>query len=132
MNNNRVMPSPSANLYERSMSALLSTFKGQIEKEQGATVEPIPKIDYIVGNFLDNLGVVQSTEQPKQNYGEEMLMLNNYMDNKVKNLLVPLHPSLLMLRLLFAMKFHLQTMNLFKLLEQTRLILKIVRMHIIK
>jgi curved DNA-binding protein CbpA len=65
------------------MSALLSTFKGQIEKEQGAMVEPIPKIDYIVGNFLDNLGVVQSTEQPKQNYGEEMLMLNNYMDNKV-------------------------------------------------
>ena len=50
----KVVPSPSTNLYERSMSALLSTFKGQFEQEE--ITESQPAMDYIVGSFLDSLG----------------------------------------------------------------------------
>ena len=48
-----IVPSPSTNLYESSMSALLSTFKGHFEEDPRP--ESAPAMDLIVGNFLDSI-----------------------------------------------------------------------------
>jgi hypothetical protein len=76
--NNKVMPSPSTSMYERSMTALLSRLKGSIEEEKTSTAAPA--MDYIVGSFLDSLGTMQPHVPPPApiNYNENMLYLDQF------------------------------------------------------
>jgi hypothetical protein len=74
MSNNKVLPSPSTNLYERSMSALFSTFQGEFDEED---LKPsiAPKMDYIVGSFLDSLQAEKKVIKHEPiNYSDNMLM----------------------------------------------------------
>ncbi|KAJ3254307.1 hypothetical protein HK103_007277 [Boothiomyces macroporosus] len=90
------MPSPSTNLYERSMSALLSTFKGSVEEQPTsaysnhtdyeyqhnvpAVRDVGPTVDYIVGSFLDSMDTMQPQSQHTQqpvSYDKNMLLLDN-------------------------------------------------------
>lgn len=52
----KVLPSPSANLYERSMNALISNFENEESK---------PAMDYIVGSFLDSLQEIPNKQHRK-------------------------------------------------------------------
>ncbi|KAI8912616.1 hypothetical protein EDD86DRAFT_201868 [Gorgonomyces haynaldii] len=89
----QVLPSPSACLFERSMSALASTFK-TIDEDNDTLLSPTsqhffqtlkseppqqqPALEYIVGTFLDSLETlpVPSVAAEPVQYHENMLLLN--------------------------------------------------------